>query len=153
MWLHAFLISEVGTSHSTLPCRKCPCTSWIWGWMTPRADLNAVEKRKVSCLCCALNSDFSGVSHGLVTVQVYNLIVWASSVIFRCRCSPLHEYDTPVQCQQAVGCGGNVLEQIWDIQLSQFAQPILYRSPHFLDTSLLVSCCWQYCWGQVLQTD
>jgi len=39
-----------------------------------RADLNAVEKRKVSCFCSALNSDSLGVSHGLVTVQVYNLL-------------------------------------------------------------------------------
>jgi hypothetical protein len=33
------------------PGEKVPSNHWMWGWMGPRAGLEAVEKRTISCLC------------------------------------------------------------------------------------------------------
>jgi hypothetical protein len=33
------------------PRGKGPCTDWIYGFVGPRADLDIVEKRKISCPC------------------------------------------------------------------------------------------------------
>jgi hypothetical protein len=45
-----------------LPPRKRPAaTYWIGGWGSPRADLDAVEKRKISFPCRESNSNFSAI--------------------------------------------------------------------------------------------
>jgi hypothetical protein len=38
-----------------------PAAHWTAGWVGLRACLNAVEKRKIFCLCQELNSDSSVV--------------------------------------------------------------------------------------------
>jgi hypothetical protein len=35
-----------------------PGTHWIGGWVGPTADLDAVEKKEISCLCSGSNPDF-----------------------------------------------------------------------------------------------
>jgi hypothetical protein len=40
---------------------KASGAHWMGGWERPRTDLDAVEKRKMSCLSRELNSDSSAV--------------------------------------------------------------------------------------------
>jgi hypothetical protein len=44
-------VSDQLHAPSALPPRKAPGTHWIGGWVGPRADLDAVGKRKIPSPC------------------------------------------------------------------------------------------------------
>jgi hypothetical protein len=68
VWIHIFLTSALGAGewlisypgHVT-PWKRASSTRWIGGWVSPRANLGLVEKRKIFCLCQELNPDSSTV--------------------------------------------------------------------------------------------
>jgi hypothetical protein len=51
--IHAFLISAVSGGECSdsgfTPGETALCSYWTGGWVGPRADLYAVEERKISC--------------------------------------------------------------------------------------------------------
>jgi hypothetical protein len=57
--------SEWSASHPRhfTPRETAPCTHWVGGWVGPRASLDTMEKRRISCPCQELNP-----SHQPVTV-------------------------------------------------------------------------------------
>jgi hypothetical protein len=69
-----FLTSALGGSEWAASCPSCftsgeraSDTHWIGGWVGPRASLNAVEQRKISCPCQELNP--SCPAHSLLLHQ------------------------------------------------------------------------------------
>jgi hypothetical protein len=52
---HLFWIFVEGAGGGTASCPHCctpPATPWMWwGWMGPRASLDILKKRKISCPC------------------------------------------------------------------------------------------------------
>jgi hypothetical protein len=47
-WRYSDTILDFSTASS--PCRVTPGIDWIGGWVGPRADLDSVKNRKISCL-------------------------------------------------------------------------------------------------------
>jgi hypothetical protein len=54
-WRYSFTILELSTRWrwvtSFTPGERAACTHWIGGWEGPRAELDVVENRKISCPC------------------------------------------------------------------------------------------------------
>jgi hypothetical protein len=57
-WTSALVGGELSASSSAAlpPEKRVLCNSWIGDWVSSRAGLDAVEQRKISCLCCDSNS-------------------------------------------------------------------------------------------------
>jgi len=67
-----------GQSHApaALTPRKVLGTHWTWYWMSPKAGLHAVEKRKIPCLCRESNPGPEGN-------ETFKTTIWDIKILIR----------------------------------------------------------------------